>query len=191
MVQVRLLLFEPSWGPFRVESSKPVARLSQADVACDSAAFAELSVAILSLGKSLRFRARGYSMHPLVRDGDLLLVRPVSARAVYRGDLVLCRNARGEMIVHRMVRRLGQGDSLRFELRGDRLAGPDEAVPAPEIFGRVSSVERDGVRIDIRQPAMRLLGFGIAVLGPERIRSIPGLRALVQRAPALSRYLMA
>jgi signal peptidase I len=170
----------------------PVASCRKTSIACDSAAFAELSVAILAMGKALRFRARGHSMHPLVRDGDLLLIQPISAGAIRRGDLVFFRNPRGEMVVHRMLRRANRSDTSSFEVKGDGLAGPDGLVTAPQIFGRVSSIERDGVCIDLRQPGMRLLGFVLALmapLGPNSIRSVPWLKALIQRAPLVSRYL--
>jgi signal peptidase I len=173
-----------------VDSKQLAASLCRIEIACDSATFAELGTTILALGKSLRFRARGYSMHPLVRDGDLLTIEPVDVRSLQRGDLVFFRNPQGEVVVHRMVRRTGQGDSLSFEVKGDGLPAPDGLVPGKEIFGRVTSIERDGVRMDMRQPGMRLLGLGVALLDPVRIRSIPWLKPLILRAPLLSKYLV-
>jgi signal peptidase I len=169
-----------------------IASLTQKAIACDSAGFAELSVEILGSGKALRFRARGYSMHPLVRDGDVLLVQPAEPSALRRGDLVLFRNRKGEMVVHRMIRRVGRNGALRFEFKGDRLTGPDELVPVTQIFGQVSSLERDGTCIDVRKPGMRLLGLAVASLsplGPQGIRSVAWLKALIQRAPLVSKYL--
>ena len=168
------------------------ASLRRKEIACDSAAFAELGASLLALNKSLRFRARGQSMHPLVRDGDLLTVEPVDVQSRRRGDLVFYRNPRGEAVVHRLVRRLGQGASASIETKGDGLPESDGLVPAPEIFGRVTAIERNGVRIGMRQPGIRLLGLGATLLGPSsssRIRAIPWLKALLQKAPVFARYL--
>jgi hypothetical protein len=43
--------------------------------------FADLAKEILDKGRSLRFRARGLSMRPTIRDGDLLEIQPIAASA--------------------------------------------------------------------------------------------------------------
>jgi len=161
-------------------------------IPCDSAAFAELSTALLRAGKAVRFQARGTSMRPLVRDGDVLLVRPVDATTVQLGDVVLCSSEPGRAVVHRVVRKLGGRAGLRFVLQGDQVAQPDGLVAAAQVYGRVAAIERAGAHIAMGEPAMRLLG-GLVVLRSRwnlgRGRWYPLASRLIGRLPVLSRYL--
>jgi signal peptidase len=161
-------------------------------IPCTSTTFAELSVTLLRAGKSIRFRARGTSMHPLVRDGDVLLVRPVDARAVRVGDIVLCDSEPGRVVVHRVVRRLGALAGHSFVLQGDRAARPDGLVPEALVYGRLVAIERGGARVAVDGPVMRMLGR-LAVLRSRtnlgRSRGYPLVSRLAKKLPVLSRYL--
>jgi len=139
-----------------------VPRAAVSGIPCTSAAFAELSAEILQAGAALRFRARGASMAPLVRDGDVLLVRPVTPGAVRVGDVVLCTLGSGapaRVVVHRVVRRLAGPDGCQFMVQGDAVARPDGVIGEAQIYGRVTAIERDAARIDMDQPMMRMLGW--------------------------------
>ena len=61
---------------------------------CATAAFAELSADLLKAGVGVRFRARGNSMAPLLRDGDALLVRWVDSSLL----IEQCRGLAGVQI---------------------------------------------------------------------------------------------
>jgi hypothetical protein len=62
--------------------------LSRRSIECDSTEFGTLAQAILDEGLTLRFRAKGMSMHPFVRNGDLLHVRAVVDPAAQVGDVI-------------------------------------------------------------------------------------------------------
>jgi hypothetical protein len=110
--------------------------------------FTETSVELLRGGKSVRFRAPGWSMHPTIRDGEAITVQPVQPAAVKRGDIVLYRCDRG-VVAHRVVRiEKRAGDNPLYVLRGDGPGAVDEPVEPAQVLGRVVSVERAGVRID-------------------------------------------
>ena len=164
-------------------------------IPCTSAAFAQLSAEILRAGSALRFRARGASMSPLVRDGDVVLVRPVDPGLVRVGDVVLCRSECGRTVLHRVIRREVCQGRCAFIVQGDRAARADGLVPAAEIYGRVASVERHGAEIDhidLDQPGMRWLGW-LAVLRSRlaigRFKGSVLAQQLVKRLPVVRRYL--
>ena len=56
----------------------------------DSESFNLLHSEILRKGGFFRFKARGSSMSPFVRDGAMITVAPVEAVAVRFGDVVFC-----------------------------------------------------------------------------------------------------
>jgi signal peptidase I len=140
--------------------------LSRRSIECDSAEFDALAQAILDEGLTLRFRAKGMSMHPFVRTGDLLYVRAVAPDRVHIGELVLFRIASSRVAVHRVLRRTKLGEKLAFVIKGDRVEQPDGIVPAEKVLGQVIARERNGVKIDLTTPARRLVKAGIAWLSP-------------------------
>jgi len=179
-------------APVRGPGAQHMLSAAVTSIPCTSAAFAELSAALLLAGKAVRFCARGSSMRPLVRDGDVLLVRPVDARSVQVGDVALCSSEPGWVVVHRVVRRLAGPAGYCFTLQGDQAARSDGLFPEAQVYGRVVAIERGGVHIAMDGPAMRIL-TGLAVLRSRwnlgRARWYPLARGLVKRLPVLSRYL--
>jgi len=109
----------------------------------DSGLFAEVTEHALGSGTVVRFRAEGSSMHPTIRDGELITVAPVSTADVARGDLLLCRH-RGRVIAHRIVSIAGDGGDRRFELRGDGQRASEVFVGADDIVARIVAVRRHG-----------------------------------------------
>jgi signal peptidase I len=108
----------------------------------------EIGRQILNEGLWLRFRVSGSSMHPTIRDGDLITVKPVSPADVRVGDIVLCRYG-SRALVHRVVAVKGADSAvMEFVLKGDSSSSCDKPVPATDLMGKVVDVkrERSGVR---------------------------------------------
>jgi signal peptidase I len=159
---------------------------------CTSAAFAELSEEMLRAGTSLRFQARGYSMHPLVRDGDVLLVQPVKARELAIGDVVLASSGPARIVVHRVVRRQTGPAGSEFVLQGDQLARPDGLIPEAQVYGRLVAIERGGVQIALDRLPMKMLNVVAALCSRWNLSRRRWFRLagrLARRLPVLSRYL--
>ena len=126
--------------------------------------FLDLSTELLAEGYGVRFRPSGNSMHPTIRDGEAVRVEPVSIHEIKRGDIILCRAARG-LTAHRVVRVDENGDGPRiFHLRGDACASLDEPVTAAQVMGRVTEVERDGHKLSLSGRAARLKRSGYIFL---------------------------
>lgn len=112
----------------------------------------ELLQAVLSKGAPFRFRAKGISMSPFIKDGDVVTVFPLPGTSPGLGDVVaFAHPGTGKLVLHRVVGK--RGDS--YLLKGDNTSELDGLVPEPNILGRVRKVERDGKAV--------FLG-----LGPER-----------------------
>lgn len=98
---------------------------------------AEVITDLLARGHSVRFRASGHSMHPIIRCDDYLLVQPVSR--IRRGDVVLALAARG-LTAHRVV---SVADGV-VTTRGDNVPGNDDPLEVVRVIGVVTHAERDG-----------------------------------------------
>lgn len=165
-------------------------------IRCTPAALVEISAEILRSGRAVRFQARGDSMSPLVRDGDVLTVHPADAGSIRLGDVVLFTDGHGRPLVHRVIRKVAGREGIHFTVQGDRVSQPDGEIPAARVHGRVTAIERAGVRIDMNQPGLRLLGLVAALRSRWHLNRAHGgshayrlAAKLVRRLPAFSKHL--
>ncbi len=102
----------------------------------------ELLRAVLSRGVPFRFRARGWSMAPFVRDGDVITVSPLRHGLPRTGDVVaFVGPGDGRLVVHRVIGRR-EGGVL---IQGDSAPEcADGVIPGENILGQVTRVERHG-----------------------------------------------
>jgi signal peptidase I len=112
----------------------------------------ELLRELLAKGKLVKFRAKGFSMTPFIKDGDVVAVSPLSGRRPGLGDVAVFTHPRTKkLIVHRIVGKSG----ATYLARGDSNSQTDGWVPGENLLGRVTGVERDGKAVSLG-------------LGPER-----------------------
>jgi len=102
----------------------------------------ELLAAVLSQGRPLRFRARGFSMSPLVRDQDAITISPLAGRAPCTGDIIACRHPQTRRLVVHRVRAVRAEGLL---VQGDSAPLPDGLIPPDDVLGLLAFAERDGV----------------------------------------------
>jgi len=129
---------------------------------------ADLAGPFLQRGNTLRLRARGGSMLPFLRDGDVLEIRPVASVEVRVGDVICYEPSPGALCLHRVVARDGRG----FVTRGDALTQV-EVVPAASVLGRVSAVERHGRAWRLDTWSARWRARAIVVASPALARVLP------------------
>ena len=113
----------------------------------------DLMSAVLAKGVPFRFYAKGWSMAPFIKDGDVITISPLRSKPVTVGEVVAFRHPQaGKLVVHRSIAKQG---SAVF-IRGDRVENyADGLVPIDDIIGRVTKIERN----------KRQIWIG---LGPER-----------------------
>lgn len=88
-------------------------------------------------------------MNPTILDGETVVVEPVRACEVRRGDIILYL-WESRVVAHRVVSVKGSDEASRFFiLRGDALRSCDEPVHAEQILGRVVAVERAGRSVNL------------------------------------------
>jgi len=149
----------------------------------------ELLRGMMERGVPLRTMARGFSMSPFIRDGDVLTIAPLDGRAPRLGEVVaFTLPDTGRLAIHRVIARRGGA----WLFRGDNSPEPDGIVPRENFLGVVTCVERDGR--DVRLGAERALiaalnrGQGLRRLKvlwylPRRIAA-----SVLRRAQALPLY---
>jgi signal peptidase I len=112
-----------------------------------------MSVSLLSEGKTIRIKAHGYSMYPAIKPGALILIEPVRLKGKpVPGEIVALKRDSG-MVVHRVVRKIMKDGIEYFVTRGDSNSMADNPVTIDRIAGRVIKSEPTGenpVAADIR-----------------------------------------
>ena len=115
--------------------------------------FSTLITDCLKNGRAVRFRAPGRSMHPTIRENEVVVVAPILPSFLSIGDIVLSRC--GEKITaHRLVWIDAEAAAAdmpaepenrpMFVLRGDACTASDSPVCADQILGKVVALERRG-----------------------------------------------
>lgn len=116
---------------------------------CNSPEFLNLSSEILVRGNKFRFQARGESMAPSIRDGDIIKVEPIGGQQVKWGDVIFYRAGEKRMVAHRVIRKFSRNYKPVYIARGDSNRGKGEEVCLEQILGKVEVVERNGSKIYI------------------------------------------
>jgi len=107
---------------------------------------------ILGKGVPLRFKARGSSMSPFIKNGDVLSIYPKLNNTCENGDVVAYRQGmQNKIVIHRII---GVKNGC-YMLKGDNTAGNADLVCEKDLLGYVSKVERNGKKAHLG-------------LGPER-----------------------
>jgi hypothetical protein len=108
----------------------------------DQSLFLDVTVGLLEGGLSVRFCARGCSMRPAIKDGDLITVAPLGEGAIRPGEVILYRRDR-RPIAHRVQRVIVDAEGgVAVVARGDAKAADDAPVALEQVLGRVVAVER-------------------------------------------------
>jgi hypothetical protein len=112
------------------------------DLKKDTQAFLDVSARLLAAGCRVRFRASGLSMHPSIRDGEMLDVERVELTSVQPGDVLLYRNEQ-RPIAHRVVQIYRTGGAISgLLLRGDAKSACDAPIEPHQVIGRVIVSEK-------------------------------------------------
>jgi uncharacterized repeat protein (TIGR01451 family) len=104
----------------------------------DSKLFEEVTRELLEQGMSVRFQARGASMSPAIRDGEVVQVTPVIVSKLRKDDIVLTRSKNGFRL-HRIV--LADHARDEFITRGDCGQENDPMLKGAQILGLAQAKE--------------------------------------------------
>jgi hypothetical protein len=118
--------------------------------------FAEICTDLLKHGFSVKFRAPGRSMHPTIRDGEIITAEPVTSARLKWGDIVLYRVGEA-LLAHRIVGLQRRDGDPRLLVRGDAPGAQDEGVTAGQILGRVVCTVRGHTSLRLSTTKARLL----------------------------------
>jgi len=134
------------------------------ELSLGSRPFKELLIEVLHKGAAFRFRAKGFSMSPFIKDTDIITVAPLSGDKPRLGDVVAFLNTdTEELVIHRVI---GKMDDSHFFIMGDNLPTRRHLVTISQILGKVEKVERGGRAVALGLGPEKML---IALLSSRRL----------------------
>ena len=128
--------------------------------------FLELSRIFLEDGRSMRFKANGWSMRPFIQNGDYITVGPIADSSTRKGDIVFYTTDQVRVVVHRVIKKYKNDGGINVLIKGDACFGPPDMVPVQNILGRVSLIERDGRKRRLDTWSYGLIGLLFASISP-------------------------
>ena len=133
---------------------------------CSTAEFSELTKDILNRKAGLRFQARGRSMYPAIRDGDILNVEPIAINEIRLGDVLFYKSEDGSTAVHRLIKRFFREGRILLVIKGDANKDHGEEVSPEMVVGIIKIVERRGRKIHLEHISVRLQSIFYGVFSP-------------------------
>ena len=122
----------------------------------------EAYLALLKEGHLLSMPAKGWSMHPALKDGDRITIKYLDPREMKIGDIIACKKP-GEVntLVHRLVKKWTRNGRVYLVTKGDAALtfSYDPAISKEDILGKVVARERQGRMMRLDSLFIRILGY--------------------------------
>lgn len=100
---------------------------------------------------------KGYSMYPILREGDLVFAYKPKPNEIQVGDVIIYRGINGDLIIHRVIKVVVVGNKYYYVTKGDNNQLPDY----PEFQGPGIPYERvEGVVIKIYNSIFKIQYLG-------------------------------
>jgi signal peptidase I len=120
--------------------------ISKADeLSLSGQALLDIMQVVLAKDIPFRFKAKGWSMIPFIRDGDVITIAPISYRLPGVGDVVAFKQPDSDrLVVHRIIKR----KEAYLYIHGDGIADQsDGLIHSEDMIGQVTRIERKGKRV--------------------------------------------
>jgi len=112
--------------------------------------FLALNDEILKREVYLRFRIKGESMSPSLRDKDVVIIKRFNLSEIKTGDIIFYRIPPSQIVIHRLIKRTLEDGKMAFITKGDANFYFDPYVYPKDILGKIVAIERDRryIRLD-------------------------------------------
>lgn len=113
---------------------------------------------ILNKNGSLKFKAMGASMFPLIFSGDIITVTKVDSNGITIGDIILFEN-QGSLFVHRLIKASKKENGKHLITKGDSMHSFDNPIRPSQVLGKVKKIKRWGITINPDSWFLKLFNY--------------------------------
>ncbi|WP_416828296.1 signal peptidase I [Ectobacillus polymachus] len=93
--------------------------------------------------------ATGYSMFPLIKQGDICRFVSCNTENLKKGDIALFYTASGQLIAHRFYQTITHQDKVQYLFKGDTNIRFDEPIDKEQIIGELVTIQKKRIIIDM------------------------------------------
>lgn len=97
---------------------------------------------------TLKVYARGDSMGPIIKEGNILIIKPTTSKKVRIGDIVVFDTSE-KLCAHRLIRKYFRQDSLILLTKSDKSLVADIPFGDKKLIGKVSHIEKEAVILNL------------------------------------------
>lgn len=135
---------EKCWSRFQPSEDGFCQPAEELTLSCNN--LRQLMEGVFSKNALFKFQAGGNSMHPFVKNFDILTISPYHKDSPQTGDIVAFTGINGDrLIVHRIIGK----QKNRYLIKGDNNFSVDGYAARDRIIGKVVRIDRDGRKIRI------------------------------------------
>ena len=124
-----------------------------------------IAIKLLQNNQIVDIPLTGHCMKPLLRETDIITVKPVTVETLSCGDVVLY-HIDGRLKCHRFLRFNNYDDTLYLITKSDRRDTYDPPVPIHDLLGKVIKIERSGKKYDYESIKWMRINFALGKLSP-------------------------
>ena len=111
------------------------------DISLRNSDIAELIRSAVTKGASFRFKVKGYSMTPFIKDDDIVTISSAANSLIAIGTPVaFTKDIEKRLAIHRIVKK----EKALYLIKGDNCSEADGLISPADILGYVSKIERAG-----------------------------------------------
>lgn len=151
----------------------------------DNQTIVDFAETILDENHSLRIRTQGFSMYPFMQAGDVGYVDKCLARELKIGDIVVFKSHQ-KLVAHRLVAIKHENNQTFYIAKGDKNKFFDAAFTADALFGKITSIERNGKLIEIDSKTMKLKSL-LVLKFPNQVMSFHNFRLRIKNLNSSAR----
>jgi hypothetical protein len=98
-------------------------------------------------GENIKVKILDKGMMPTIKIGDIAEVEAVQAMNLKTGNIIFYRQ--GETFLARRITEVSFQRGGEFTVKGDAIDKPEPTVNAAQVIGRITSIEREGEKIEV------------------------------------------
>ncbi len=125
----------------------------------------KIIILLLQKGEAVEIMLTGHCMKPLLREKDLISIRPMQADALRCGDVAMY-HVNGRIKAHRFLRFIPVDGIKHLLTKSDRRHRCDPPVPVSNFLGIISKVTRNGRTMNYESRTWQTVNLLLGKLSP-------------------------
>jgi signal peptidase I len=101
----------------------------------------EIGLMLLSEGKTIKVKAEGVSMYPVIKPGSIIYIEPFNSGSFPMPGEIVAWKREMTFVVHRLARIIIKNNQSYFITRGDSCVYEDQPVTTDQLAGRIVRVD--------------------------------------------------